>query len=196
MTFGKEWGWGSDENQSRKVFETYLERGGNSLDTANFYTQGTSEKLVGKFVKGRRDELVIATKYSLNTRAGDPNAGGNHRKNLVQSLEASLRRLGTDYIDLYWIHAWESRTPIEEAMRALDDMVQAGKVLYIGMSNAAAWTVAQANTMTDFKGWTPFVALQMQYSLVPRHDALVAAGGRCAHRKIQPCEGQASRRTR
>lgn len=168
MTFGEEWGWGSDEAESRKVFDIYVERGGNSIDTANFYTQGTSEKLLGKFMQGKREQLVLATKYTLNTRPGDPNAGGGHRKNLVQSLEASLRRLGTDYIDLYWVHAWDSRTPVDEVMRSLDDVVRSGKVLYVGMSNAPAWRIAQANTIAESRGWTPFVALQMQYNLVER----------------------------
>ena len=125
MTFGTEWGWGSDESESREVFEMYEEWGGNSIDTADFYTQGTSEKLLGKFLKGKRDKFVVATKYTLNTRPGDPNAGGNHRKNLMQSLEASLKRLNTDYVDLYWVHAWENRTPVDEIMRALDDAVSA-----------------------------------------------------------------------
>lgn len=168
MTFGEDWGWGSDEGASRAIFDAYVDRGGNSIDTANFYTQGTSETFLGKFIKGTRDRLVIATKYSLNTVPGDPNAGGNHRKNLTRSLDASLQRLGTDYVDLYWIHAWESRTPIDEVMRALDDAVRAGKVLYTGMSNSPAWTIAQANTIADCRAWTPFIALQLQYNLIER----------------------------
>jgi aryl-alcohol dehydrogenase-like predicted oxidoreductase len=168
MTFGTEWGWGSDEGTSRPIFDAYVDRGGNSIDTANFYTQGTSETLLGKFLKGKRDRLVLATKYSLNTSGNDPNAGGNHRKNLMRSLEASLERLATDYIDLYWIHAWESRTPVDEVMRALDDAVRSGKVLYIGMSNAPAWVIAQANTLADSRGWVPFIALQPHYNLIER----------------------------
>jgi len=168
MTFGKEWGWGSDEGQSRKVFDAYIERGGNSIDTANFYTNGTSEKLVGKFMKGRREEIVLATKYTLSMKSTDPNAGGNHRKNLVQSVEASLKRLATSHIDLLWIHAWEFRTPVDEVMRALDDLVRMGKVLYIGVSNAPAWKISQANELADRRGWTPFVATQMHYNLIER----------------------------
>ena len=168
MTFGSEWGWGSDAEGSRAVFDAYVERGGNSIDTANFYTNGTSEKLLGDFIKGRRDELVLATKYTLNMRRGDPNAGGNHRKALVQSVEASLERMQTDYIDLLWIHAWESHTPVDEAMRALDDLVRQGKILYIGMSNAPAWVVSQANTLAELRGWTSFIGLQIQYNLIRR----------------------------
>jgi aryl-alcohol dehydrogenase-like predicted oxidoreductase len=168
MTFGTEWGWGSDKAESRKVLDAYLDRGGNSIDTANFYTQGSSERFLGEFLKGRRDNVVLATKYTLNMREDDPNAGGNHRKCLVQSVEASLERLGTDYIDLMWVHAWEFRTPVDEVMRALDDLVRAGKVLYVGVSNAPAWIIAQANMLADGQGWTPFIAAQMQYSLVER----------------------------
>jgi aryl-alcohol dehydrogenase-like predicted oxidoreductase len=168
MTFGTEWGWGSDEGESRRVFDLYVDHGGNFIDTANFYTGGTSESLVGTFMKGRRDKLVVATKYTLCMRTGDPNAGGNHRKSLVQSLEASLKRLQTDYIDLYWVHAWEFTTPVEEVMRALDDAVRAGKVLYAGVSNPPAWIAAQANTLADLRGWTPFVGMQIQYSLRER----------------------------
>jgi aryl-alcohol dehydrogenase-like predicted oxidoreductase len=168
MTFGEEWGWGSSASESRRILDRYAELGGNSIDTANFYTNGTSERCLGEFLEGRRDRFVLATKYTLSMQAGDPNAGGNHRKALLQSLEASLERLRTDYIDLLWVHAWEPRTPIDELMRALDDVVRAGKVLYIGMSNAPAWKIAQANTLADMRGWTPFVALQMQYNLVER----------------------------
>jgi len=168
MTFGTEWGWGSDEEESRAIFEAYLERGGNSIDTANFYTGGTSEKMLGRFIEKRRNRLVIATKYTLNMERGDPNAGGNHRKSLVRSVEDSLRRLGTDYIDLLWIHAWESYTPIEEFMRGLDDLVRQGRILYIGMSNAPAWVVARANTLAEIRGWTSFVGLQIHYNLLRR----------------------------
>lgn len=168
MTFGSDWGWGADEGASRRLFDLYAERGGNFLDTANGYTNGTSERYVGKFVEGRRDRFVLATKYTMSTRPGDPNAGGNHRKNLVQSLEASLRRLGTDYVDLYWVHAFDSRTPLDETMRALDDAVRQGKVLYVGFSDAPAWVVARANTLAELRGWTPFTALQIEYSLAQR----------------------------
>jgi aryl-alcohol dehydrogenase-like predicted oxidoreductase len=168
MTFGTDWNFGADQEESRKMFDLYIERGGNFIDTANNYTNGTSETFVGEFIAQNRDRLVLATKYSLNTHPGDPNAGGNHRKNLVQALEASLKRLKTDYIDIYWLHCWEFRTPIEEVMRALDDLVRAGKVLYLGISDTPAWKVAQANTIADLRGWTPFVAMQVEYNLIER----------------------------
>ena len=168
MTFGKEWGWGASKEESRKIFDAYVDAGGNFIDTANIYTDGTSEKYVSDFVSYDRDRFVIATKYTSNTRAGDPNAGGNHRKNMVQSLEASLKRLNTDYIDLYWVHAWDQTTPIEEMMRALDDLVKSGKILYIGISDAPAWVVSQANTLANLKGWTEFASIQIEYSLIER----------------------------
>jgi aryl-alcohol dehydrogenase-like predicted oxidoreductase len=168
MTFGKEWGWGASKEESRKIFDAYVDAGGNFIDTANIYTDGTSEKYVSDFVSYDRDRFVIATKYTSNTRAGDPNAGGNHRKNMVQSLEASLKRLNTDYIDLYWVHAWDQTTPIEEMMRALDDMVKSGKILYIGISDAPAWVVSQANTLANLKGWTEFASIQIEHSLIER----------------------------
>jgi aryl-alcohol dehydrogenase-like predicted oxidoreductase len=146
----------------------YAERGGNFIDTADVYTNGTSETYLGEFLESRREQFVLATKFTANTRQGDPNAGGNHRKNMIQSVEASLKRLKTDYIDLYWLHMWEFRTPIEEVMRGLDDLVRAGKVLYVGISDTPAWIVSQANTIADFRGWTPFIALQIEYSLVER----------------------------
>jgi aryl-alcohol dehydrogenase-like predicted oxidoreductase len=168
MTFGQDWGWGSDKEESRAVFRAFAEAGGNFLDTANLYTNGTSETLVGEFVKGDREKWVIATKYSLNTRPGDVNACGNHRKNLFQAVEASLKRLGTDYIDLLWLHLWDSLTPIEEVMRAFDDLVRMGKVLYIGISDSPAWIVSQGNTLATLRGWTPFIGLQIEYSLKER----------------------------
>ena len=129
MTFGTEWGWGADRETSRAIFDVYAEAGGNFIDTANYYTKGTSEEFVGEFTRSERDRFVIATKYTLNMQPGDPNAGGNHRKNMVRAVEASLRRLKTDYIDLYWLHMWDFTTPVEEVMRGLDDLVRAGKVL-------------------------------------------------------------------
>lgn len=168
MTFGEDWGWGSDKEESRAVFQAFAEAGGNFLDTANIYTNGTSETLVGEFVKGDREKWVIATKYSLNTRPGDVNACGNHRKNLFQAVEASLKRLDTDYIDLLWLHIWDSLTPMEEVMRAFDDLVRMGKVLYIGISDSPAWIVSQANTLATLRGWTPFIGLQIEYSLKER----------------------------
>ena len=172
MTFGEEWGWGASKDESRQVFDAFVEAGGNFIDTANGYTDGTSEKIVGEFIASDRDRFVLATKYSfpldMNARTGNPNGNGNHRKNMMQSLEGSLKRLNTDYIDLFWLHAWDFMTPVEEVMRAFDDMVRQGKVLYIGISDAPAWIVAQANTLAQFYGWTPFVALQVEYSLVQR----------------------------
>jgi aryl-alcohol dehydrogenase-like predicted oxidoreductase len=168
MTFGQEWGWGSSDADSRHVFDTYVNAGGNFLDTANRYTEGTSEKLVGQFIKGDRERFVVATKYSLFTKKGDPNASGNQRKNMVQAVEASLQRLGTDYIDLYYLHAWDGFTPVDEVMRAFDDLVTAGKIIYAGISDTPAWIVSQANTLADLRGWTPFIGLQIEYSLIQR----------------------------
>jgi len=168
MTFGEEWGWGASKDESRKVFEAFAAAGGNFIDTANHYTGGTSERFVGEFLGADRHRFVVATKYTLNGRPDDPNAGGNHRKAMVQALEASLRRLGTDSIDLYWVHAWDPMTPTDEVMRALDDVVRAGKVLYVGVSDTPAWVVARANTLAELKGWSAFVGLQIPYSLIER----------------------------
>ncbi len=168
MTFGTEWGWGSDYEASKAVFDAYAEAGGYFIDTANRYTEGTSEKYVGEFVRSDRDHFVLATKYSLFDRQGDLNFSGNHRKNLMRSVEGSLRRLGTDFIDLLWVHAWDFTTGVEEVMRGLDDLVRSGKVLYIGISDTPAWIVAQANTLAQLRGWTAFAGLQVEYSLVER----------------------------
>jgi aryl-alcohol dehydrogenase-like predicted oxidoreductase len=169
MTFGSEWGWGSDKEGSKRVFEAYANAGGNFIDTANRYTEGTSERFVGEFIRSDREHFVVATKYSLRDGpAGDPNRAGNHRKNLVQSLKRSLERLGTDYIDLYWVHAWDFTVQPEELMRALDDEVRAGRILHVGVSDAPAWMVSRANTIAELRGWTPFTALQIEYSLIER----------------------------
>ncbi len=168
MTFGEDWGWGASKDECRRIFHRYLEAGGNFIDTANLYTNGTSEQYVGEFIAGYRERIVLATKYTLNPRPDDPNGGGNHRKSLFQSLHASLKRLKTDYIDLYWVHAWDFMTPESEVMRALDDAVRAGKILYVGISDAPAWVVSRANMLADWKGWTPFAGLQIQYSLIER----------------------------
>lgn len=168
MTFGDEWGWGSPKAEAQKVYETYCEAGGNFIDTANFYTNGTSEKFMGEFIKGHREGVVLATKYSLAAPGNDPNAAGNHRKSMMQALEASLKRLQTDYIDLYWVHMWDGITPVEEVMRGLDDIVRQGKVLYVGISDAPAWWIAQANTLAELRGWTQFIGLQIEYSLIER----------------------------
>ncbi len=168
LTFGEEMGWGADKTESRRVFDLYVEAGGNFLDTANKYNEGTSESWTGEFIAGERDRFVVATKFSLNMRAGDPNAGGNHRKSIVQSLEASLKRLRTDYVDVYWLHQWDFTTQVDEVMRALDDLVRAGKVLYIGISDTPAWIVAQANTLAELRGWSAFAGIQIDYSLIER----------------------------
>jgi aryl-alcohol dehydrogenase-like predicted oxidoreductase len=168
MTFGDNWGWGSSFDESKKVFDSYAEAGGNFVDTANRYTDGTSEEYVGNFIAADREHFVVATKYTLSGKTKNPNASGNHRKNLVQALDASLKRLKTDYIDLYWVHAWDFTTPIEEVMRALDDQVRAGKILHIGVSDTPAWVVSRANTIAEHRGWTPFTALQIEYSLIER----------------------------
>ncbi len=168
MTFGEDWGWGASADESRKIFDAYAEAGGNFIDTANLYTNGTSEKLVGEFVASERDRFVVATKYTLMQRPHDPNSAGNHRKSMVHALEASLKRLNLDFIDLYWVHAADGVTPIDEMMRALDDIVRAGKALYVGISDMPAWQVAQANTLAELRGWSQFVGLQIEYNLIER----------------------------
>jgi len=168
LTFGTEMGWGEDKAECRRVFDAYVRAGGNFIDTANKYNEGTSERWTGEFIAGERDRFVVATKFSLNMRPGDPNAGGNHRKSIVQSLEGSLERLGTGYVDLYWLHQWDFTTRVDEVMRALDDLVRAGKVLYVGISDAPAWIVAQSNTLAEFRGWSAFAGIQIEYSLIER----------------------------
>jgi aryl-alcohol dehydrogenase-like predicted oxidoreductase len=168
MTFGTDWGWGADRDECRKMFDCYAEAGGNFVDTANNYTNGASERIVGELVAADRDHFVVATKYSLSTRPDDPNAGGNHRKNLVRALEASLERLGTDHVDLLWVHMWDGMTPVDEVVRALDDLVRAGKVLYVGASDTPAWAVARAVTMAELRGWAAFCGLQVPWSLADR----------------------------
>jgi len=168
MTFGEEWGWGANKAESRKMYDAFVEAGGNFVDTANRYTEGTAEKFCGEFIASDRERIVLATKYTLYMNHGDPNSAGNHRKNMVQALENSLKRLNTDYIDLYWLHAWDYLTPVEEVMRALDDMVRAGKILYIGISDTPAWVVSRANMLAELRGWTQFVGLQIEYSLIER----------------------------
>ena len=168
MTFGEEWGWGVNKEESKKVFEMYAEAGGNFIDTANRYTDGTSEKYVCEFINADRDHFVVGTKYTLFTRKDDPNFSGNHRKNMMQALDASLKRLNTDFIDLYWLHAWDFTTPEEEVLRALDDMIRAGKIHYIGVSDTPAWIVSRMNAIAELRGWTQFVGLQIKYSLLER----------------------------
>jgi aryl-alcohol dehydrogenase-like predicted oxidoreductase len=168
MTFGDDWGWGAAKDESRHIYNLYRNAGGNFIDTANLYTNGSSETLVGEFMQGHRDQMVLATKYTLAAPGNDANAAGNQRKSMVTAIEASLKRLKTDYIDLYWLHAWDQLTPVEEVMRGLDDLVRQGKILYVGVSDAPAWWIAQANTLAALRGWTPFVALQIEYSLIER----------------------------
>jgi aryl-alcohol dehydrogenase-like predicted oxidoreductase len=170
MTFGDERdeGWGATRQEAERIFESFAGEGGNFFDTANNYVAGTSERYLGQLVASERDRFVVATKYTAAVRGGDPNAIGNHRKNLIQSLDASLGRLRTDYIDLYWVHAWDSLTPLDELMRALDDVVKAGKVLYVGASDTPAWVVSRANMLAELRGWTPFSAIQIEYSLIQR----------------------------
>src|SRR5271170_7584781 len=171
MTFGEDWGWGSGVEESKQILDRYIDLGGNFIDTANGYTKGHSEAIIGEHIgrhPARRDRLVIATKFLTNMYRGDPNGGGAGRKSLVSACENSLRRLQTDYIDLYYLHLWDRFTPIEETMRALDDLVQSGKVRYVGFSDTPAWKVAQAQTIAHFRGWAPLIALQIEYSLMQR----------------------------
>ena len=168
MTFGETWGWGAPPEECRAMFTAYAEAGGNVIDTANRYTDGASERIVGELLGSERDRFVIATKYTLTTDEADPNSAGNHRKSLRRSLEQSLARLRTDYIDLLWVHIWDPDTPLEETMRALDDVVRAGKVLYVGISDTPAWAVARAQTLAELRGWSSFAGLQVPYNLLER----------------------------
>jgi aryl-alcohol dehydrogenase-like predicted oxidoreductase len=168
MTFGTDWGWGASEAEAARQFELFAEAGGTLIDTANKYTNGTAESILGGLLAADRDHFVVGTKYSLSLRDGDLNAGGNHRKSLVTALEASLRRLRTDYVDILWLHAWDYLTPPEEVMRALDDQIRLGKVLYLGVSDTPAWVTAQMQTLASARGWSTFAGLQIEYSLVQR----------------------------
>ncbi len=171
MTFGEDWGWGTDPATSETMISTYLEQGGNSIDTANVYTKGHSEKIIGDYLKKtdiRRDAVVLSTKFFCNLYPGNPNAGGTSRKAIIESLEHSLRRLQTDYVDIYWMHAFDPHTPIEETMSALNDLVTSGKVRYIAVSDTPAWKTAQAQVLAQFRGWSAFIGLQIEYSLLER----------------------------
>src|SRR5580693_1291871 len=171
MTFGEDLGWGTSVEESQQIIDRFIELGGNFIDTANFYTKTHSEKIIGDHIGrhgARRDRLVIATKFSGNLYPGDPNGGGSGRKSIIAACENSLRRLQTDYIDLYWLHNWDVHTPIDETMAALDDLVRAGKVRYIGVSDTPAWKIAEANVMARFRGWSAFIGLQIEYSLLER----------------------------
>ncbi|MCX4831078.1 MULTISPECIES: aldo/keto reductase [unclassified Streptomyces] len=167
-TFGTESGWGAERDEARKLFDLYVERGGNFLDTADTYNNGSSERLLGAFARDRRDSLVLATKYTTLRTPGDPNSGGGHRKNLFAAVEESLRRLDTDRIDVLYLHVWDDTTPVEETLRALDDLVRQGKILYVAICNAPAWQVARMQTIAELRGWSPLVALQIEYNLIER----------------------------
>lgn len=171
MTFGAG-SWGTDFAEAEKMYNHFVAAGGNFIDTANFYSQGESENMIGKLVKDQRQQMVIATKYSLAMRQGDPNASGNQRKNMVQAVEDSLRRLQTDYIDLLYLHLWDDRTPVEEVLRGFDDLIRAGKVVYAGISDTPVWQVSRMQAIADLRGWSPFVALQIPYNLTERHVEL------------------------
>ena len=171
MTFGDDHGWGASPAESTNVLAAYLDHGGNSIDTANIYTNGHSEKILGDFFAAhpeRRDRVVLGTKFFANLHTGDPNGGGAGRKGILHQLEDSLRRLRTDYVDIYWVHNYDPATPIEETLRTLDDLVSSGKVRYIGLSDLPAWRLAQAMTIARFTSWTPVTALQLEYSLLER----------------------------
>jgi len=168
MGFGKEWNWGADKETSLKILDTFANNGGNFIDTANRYTEGTSEKIIGEFIHSNRDNFIIATKYSLHDNLTNVNASGNNRKNMMRSVEESLKRLNTDFIDLFYLHIWDNLTPMDEVLRGLDDLVKQGKVNYIGISDTPAWLVSQAQTMAELMGWSRFVALQVEYSLLQR----------------------------
>jgi aryl-alcohol dehydrogenase-like predicted oxidoreductase len=171
MTFGTEWGWGADEETARQLFNTFVDAGGNLIDTADLYTNGTSETWLGKFISERnlRDRTVITTKFTYNAEPGNPNAGGNGRKNILRAVEGSLKRLGTDYIDLYILHTWDTITPAEEVMRTLDDLVRSGKVRHVGLSDTPAWYAARSQTLAQWRGYEPISTMQLEYSLVERN---------------------------
>ncbi|HJY57107.1 MAG TPA: aldo/keto reductase, partial [Streptosporangiaceae bacterium] len=168
MTFGEDWGWGASPDVSARMLDLFADAGGNVIDTADVYTNGTSETILGELLKGRRDRFVLATKFTNQTDPGDPNSAGNHRKKIITSIEASLRRLQTDHIDLYWVHNRDVLTGVEELMRALDDQVRAGKILYPAVSDWAAWEIAEACTAARLRDWSPFTAVQLRYNLLDR----------------------------
>lgn len=178
MTLGDDWGWGADEKTSQTIISRFIEAGGNFIDSASVYTNGHSEKIIGNVVgtsSALRTQMVIGTKFSANIFPGNPNGGGTGTKAIMESCEQSLRRLKTDYIDLFSIHQWDWNTPMEETIRTLDNLVKSGKVRYIGVSYAPAWKIAQAQTVAFFKNWAPFIGLQIEYSLLERtiEDELV-----------------------
>ena len=170
MTFGTDWGWGADKQSAKALFDAYVDAGGNLVDTADLYTNGVSEQWLGEFMKerGLRDRMVVSTKFSYNADPKDPNAGGNGRKNIMRALDCSLRRLGTDYVDLYILHTWDTLTPAEEVMRTMDDLVRSGKVRHVGLSDVPSWYASRAQTMAELRGLEPVSALLMEYSLAER----------------------------
>jgi aryl-alcohol dehydrogenase-like predicted oxidoreductase len=168
MTFGEDWGWGAPKEECARILKSFVDRGGNFIDTSVNYTNGTSEKIVGDLVHGDRDHFVLGTKYSLTSRQDDPNFGGNHRKNMMRSLRQSLESLHTDFVDVLWLHMWDFTTPIEEVMRSLDVLIRSGKVLHLGASDTPAWVVSRANGIAETRGWTPFSAIQVPYNVVDR----------------------------
>ncbi len=171
MTFGNDWGWGSEPEHCERLMDLYADAGGNFIDTANIYTKGHSERIIGDHLgrhASKRDRTVIATKFMGNLHTGDPNGGGASRKSIIAACEHSLRRLQTDYIDLYWMHFPDRHTPIDETMRTLDDLVRSGKIRYVGFSDTPAWQCVQGQYEAIFKDWTPAVALQIEYSLAQR----------------------------
>lgn len=168
MTFGEDWGWGSSKETSKAIFDRFVEAGGNFIDTANVYTEGSSEEILADLIKVDRDHMVLATKYTLSNTTHNPNKSGNHRKNLFQAVEKSLKRLQTDYIDILYVHAWDFTTPVEEVMRSLDDLVRQGKVFYVGISDTPAWIVSMANTWAKAHALTPFIVNQIEYNLTER----------------------------
>ena len=168
MTFGTDWGWGADEGTSTRILDAYLDRGGNFVDTANLYVGGASETILGLALSDRRERVVLASKYTDALEGDDPNAAGNHRRSMVRAVEGSLRRLDTDWLDVLYVHSWDFTTRPDEVMRALDDLVRQGKVLYADISDTPAWIVARCNEMADRMGWSPFVVNQIEYSLAER----------------------------
>jgi aryl-alcohol dehydrogenase-like predicted oxidoreductase len=168
MGFGKEWNWGADKETSFQIMEAFANAGGNFIDTANRYTDGTSEKFIGEYIADNRDHFVIATKYSLHDNLTNVNASGNNRKNMMRSVEESLKRLNTEFIDLLYLHIWDNLTPIDEVMRGLDDLIRQGKVNYIGISDTPAWVISRGQTLSELMGWSQFIALQVEYSLLQR----------------------------
>lgn len=171
MNFGTDWGWGISGEDAHRLLTRYLEAGGNFIDTADAYTSGSSERIIGDYFEqhGGRQRAVIATKFSANLSPGDPNAGGNSRKHIYSALEGSLRRLKTDYVDVYWLHVWDGLTPVEEVMGTLTGLVREGKVRYIGFSDVPAWYFARAQTLAERNGWEKVAALQLEYSLAERN---------------------------